>query len=252
MAAKRTPKKTASRKKKAAKAPAGKTVRAKAASQAKKKTAKASKPKRKAAPARKTKKTKTTKAVAKSTKKKTAKAAPALPAARPPKKATKKKAVARKPQRPPLDLRGFRRHLRRKQAELLQAYESAKGDTRQRQTDGTEDYIDYAVSSYDREFLLSLTEMEQGQLMLVEEALKRIDKGRFGNCSQCDKPIPAKRLEVQPWARYCIQCQEVADQGLMDDSLDDDSDDDDDDLDDDDVESDIAAPAAGASRRISR
>jgi DnaK suppressor protein len=104
----------------------------------------------------------------------------------------------------------------RLQAELLQAYINAKGDSRSRESDGTEDYIDYAVSSYDREFLLSLTELEQHRLTLVDEALKRIERGGFGRCTQCERPIPTKRLEVQPWARYCLRCQELADSGLAD------------------------------------
>ncbi len=126
------------------------------------------------------------------------------------------KTVKRKPavRHPPLDLRRFRRRLRERQSELLQAYISTKVDSRSREIDGTEDYIDYAVSSYDREFLLSLTELEQNQLALVEAALKRLDAKEFGFCTQCERAIPAKRLEVQPWARYCLRCQELADQGL--------------------------------------
>jgi DnaK suppressor protein len=127
-------------------------------------------------------------------------------------------ARAKKPQRVVLDLPRFREQLLKKQKDLLQAYMSAKGDSRARQSDGTEDYIDYAVSSYDREFLLSLTELEQDQLMLVDEALRRIDRGGYGRCSQCDQPIPPKRLEVQPWARYCVRCQELEEQGLVQES----------------------------------
>ena len=132
-------------------------------------------------------------------------------------KSAKPRAKVTKKRQPPLDIRRFRKELRAKQAELLQAYINAKGDSRARESDGTEDYIDYAVSSYDREFLLSLTELEQSQLKLVEEALKRIDAGGFGRCAQCDKPIPTKRLEVQPWARCCLRCQELVDQGFIDD-----------------------------------
>jgi len=126
-------------------------------------------------------------------------------------KAAKRKPAAR---HPPLNLRRFRQRLRARQAELLQAYISTKVDSRSREIDGTEDYIDYAVSSYDREFLLSLTELEQNQLTLVEAALKRLDAREFGLCTQCEQAIPTKRLEVQPWAQYCLRCQELADQGL--------------------------------------
>jgi len=142
-------------------------------------------------------------------------------------KSRKPKAKVARKRQPPLEIRRFRKELRAKQAELLQAYMNAKGKSRARESDGTEDYIDYAVSSYDREFLLSLSELEQSQLNLVEEALKRISAGAFGLCVQCENPIPVKRLEVQPWARYCLRCQELADQGLTDDDDDFGSDDED-------------------------
>ncbi len=116
----------------------------------------------------------------------------------------------------PSELRKFREQLVAKRQELLQAYLREKGDSRTRIEDGTEDYIDYAVNSYDREFLLSLTEMEQKHLLLVEEALKRLDrKVEFGLCAQCHQEIAGKRLEVQPWARYCLRCQELDEQGLL-------------------------------------
>jgi DnaK suppressor protein len=128
-------------------------------------------------------------------------------------------AAPRKAKRPayltPKVLAKLRERLVSKRQELLAAYTSSKGDTRNRQDDGTEDYIDYAVSSYDREFLLSLTEMERKELMLVEEALKRMERGEFGFCMASGEPIPLQRLEVQPWARYSVRYQELEDQGLL-------------------------------------
>lgn len=109
----------------------------------------------------------------------------------------------------------FRRILLDKQASLLEAYHIAKGDSQTSTSDGTEDYIDYAVSSYAREFSLSLSEMERKNLRLVEEALARLDRKTFGDCQQCGNEIPIPRLDVEPWARHCIRCQELEDQGLL-------------------------------------
>ena len=52
-------------------------------------------------------------------------------------------------------------------------------------------------------------------LGLVEEAMRRMDRGSFGTCSNCGKEIPEKRLEVEPWAKHCISCQELEEQGLL-------------------------------------
>ncbi len=109
----------------------------------------------------------------------------------------------------------FRKMLLDRQRELMQTYDLYKGDTRTGADSGTEDYIDYAVNSYAKEFLLSLTEMDRKQLMLVDDALRRIDRGEYGRCQQCGEEISRKRLEVAPWARYCVRCQELDEKGLL-------------------------------------
>ncbi len=168
------------------------------------------------------------KAATKSVAKPVAKPAP-KPALKPaPKPAAKAKPVrppaepvAKRPARPPRDaawrkrMARFRELLVARHRALLAAYRSGKGNTRETTSDGTEDYIDYAVNSYDRDFMLSLTEMEQRQMLLIEEALKRLERGEFGRCLQCGQEIPEKRLEVEPWARHCVRCQELEEQGLL-------------------------------------
>jgi DnaK suppressor protein len=109
----------------------------------------------------------------------------------------------------------FRELLLKKRQDLMRAYAISKGDSQAELDNGTEDYVDYAVNSYAREFLLSLTEMDRKHLLLVEEALNRIDRGEYGYCQQCAEDINLKRLEVQPWARYCVRCQELEEKGLL-------------------------------------
>lgn len=41
----------------------------------------------------------------------------------------------------------------------------------------------------------------------IEQALKRIEKGSYGNCKRCNKVIPEKRLELLPETIYCVQCE---------------------------------------------
>ena len=50
------------------------------------------------------------------------------------------------------------------------------------------------------------------QLRLIEEALDRLASGDYGICSGCECPIPPRRLEAVPWARYCVRCQERMDE----------------------------------------
>ncbi len=51
------------------------------------------------------------------------------------------------------------------------------------------------------------------QLRQIQAALARIDADEYGRCQSCDEEIPAKRLEVDPTALYCIQCASEQEQG---------------------------------------
>ena len=58
---------------------------------------------------------------------------------------------------------------------------------------------------------LALRDRADHQLVLVDEALARLDAGTFGTCVRCGRPIPDERLEALPWAPRCIDCQRLAD-----------------------------------------
>ncbi|NUQ36947.1 MAG: TraR/DksA C4-type zinc finger protein [Caldilineales bacterium] len=47
----------------------------------------------------------------------------------------------------------------------------------------------------------------EARLASVEDALRAIDRGTYGTCERCGKPIPPERLEVRPDATMCVTCQ---------------------------------------------
>ncbi len=47
-------------------------------------------------------------------------------------------------------------------------------------------------------------------LMALEDALRRIEKGTYGVCEECNEKIPPRRLEAFLAARLCIKCQSKA------------------------------------------
>ncbi len=81
----------------------------------------------------------------------------------------------------------------------------------------TPDPVDLAVRNYSKNVMLAVSENESKQLAFVDQALRRIDDDEYGICQNCEKPINPKRLEAIPWARYCLDCQELVEQGLLDD-----------------------------------
>lgn len=66
---------------------------------------------------------------------------------------------------------------------------------------------DVGTDNYDHEFTLGLIENEEVELREIDEALDRLDKGVFGICDACKKPIPKSRLKIIPYARLCIECK---------------------------------------------
>lgn len=80
----------------------------------------------------------------------------------------------------------------------------------------TPDPVDLAVSNYSKNVQLALSENESRQLELIDEALERLDDDEYGICQNCEKEINPKRLAAIPWARYCLDCQELREQGLID------------------------------------
>jgi RNA polymerase-binding protein DksA len=66
---------------------------------------------------------------------------------------------------------------------------------------------DMATDNYDRDFSMGIATEEQKRLFAIEEALKRIADGTYGNCLQCGKRITKKRLDAIPYTELCIECQ---------------------------------------------
>ena len=80
----------------------------------------------------------------------------------------------------------------------------------------TPDPVDLAVRNYSKNVQLAVSENESRQLTLIDEALQRLEDKEYGTCQNCEKPINPKRLAAIPWARYCLDCQELVEQGLLD------------------------------------
>jgi DnaK suppressor protein len=74
----------------------------------------------------------------------------------------------------------------------------------------TEDEGDLATISHDRDLLYNLHEGDYVRLRFIQQAIRAIDSGQYGECMRCGEAISARRLEAVPWATMCIHCQEEA------------------------------------------
>lgn len=109
----------------------------------------------------------------------------------------------------------LRQRLQNQRDEILNMYKQDLRAGQESADDGTEDIVDRANNAYNRELMFSLSDTERNTLLLIENALRRMDDGSYGRCSNCGQNIALPRLEALPWARFCVDCQELAEKGLL-------------------------------------
>lgn len=73
--------------------------------------------------------------------------------------------------------------------------------------EGPQDNQDIATDFLEIQHEQSILVNQQALLALVEAALQRLANGTYGQCQQCGRPIPPRRLEVLPWAERDVQCE---------------------------------------------
>src|SRR4030088_2698157 len=76
---------------------------------------------------------------------------------------------------------------------------------------GTGDSVDGAPFLADRATTESLADLIAERREQVEHAMDRLGAGSYGCCEDCGAGIPAGRLEFQPEATRCVQCQQRRD-----------------------------------------
>jgi DnaK suppressor protein len=109
----------------------------------------------------------------------------------------------------------YRRLLEEKKASLSAEIAKTRSAEEETTEEATQDIADKAVSSYTREFLYSLTDVERNTLLQIDDALDRIEEGVYGACVNCGTSMTEKRLNAVPWAPYCLDCQELSEKGML-------------------------------------
>jgi DnaK suppressor protein len=127
-------------------------------------------------------------------------------------KTEKAKATAEVPQD---QYQALHARLQKQRDEILDMYKQDLKAGQESADDGTEDIVDRANNAYNRELMFSLSDAERTTLLQIENALVRMDEGAYGRCANCGQTINVMRLEAVPWARFCIDCQELAEKGLL-------------------------------------
>ena len=126
------------------------------------------------------------------------------------KTASKKKAAA--PTMKKSELGPIRKMLLEKREDILR---SMRKNQELDQLRDVGDEADQAGQSIEKELLFELSDNERTTLDQIEGALRKMDKGTYGMCESCRKPIPRLRIKALPFARYCIECQNSAERAAV-------------------------------------
>lgn len=74
--------------------------------------------------------------------------------------------------------------------------------------DMSSNWTEQATERENDEVLESLGNASADELVMIGQALKRIDSGEYFSCSICGEDIPAERLELLPFTTRCVSCAE--------------------------------------------
>lgn len=102
--------------------------------------------------------------------------------------------------------------LESRRRELMAEVRSKMKHVRAENSDEAQGVLDAAETSEadiqdDIEF--ALIQMKTETLKKIEDALKRLDEGTYGNCFECGDEISQMRLRALPFAVRCKDCEEA-------------------------------------------
>ena len=69
---------------------------------------------------------------------------------------------------------------------------------------------DSGTETFEMEKNVSLLEQVEDELREIEAAFERLERGEYGTCQACGRPIGDARLEAMPATRFCVEDQAKA------------------------------------------
>ena len=99
-------------------------------------------------------------------------------------------------------------------ANLRESHPGSLDDEVEEISGGSDNHVgDSATATLGREIDYTLGENSEQVLSEINNALKRIEEGKYGTCTACGKDIAPERLDVYPWASLCIDDARKAERG---------------------------------------
>jgi DnaK suppressor protein len=71
------------------------------------------------------------------------------------------------------------------------------------------DAVESSEADIQDDIEFALIQMKSETLNKINDALRRLDQGDYGNCFECGEEIAEKRLRALPFAVRCKECEEA-------------------------------------------
>jgi DnaK suppressor protein len=94
-------------------------------------------------------------------------------------------------------------------AEIRSTLERSADETHAKIAEQVRDNEDDSFSNLIVDLNLAEIDRDAGELRRIDTALARINEGSYGQCESCGQEIPQARLQAEPTALRCVQCQEL-------------------------------------------
>jgi DnaK suppressor protein len=101
----------------------------------------------------------------------------------------------------------FRALLLKKRSELLT--EVRRGPEALATSIQSPDAVEFAIKAAEQDLTARTADLRSSTLREIDRALERVAQGKYGVCESCGEDISPARLKAIPWARYCVNCQEI-------------------------------------------
>ena len=94
--------------------------------------------------------------------------------------------------------------------ELNTRLDKITNDVRHSDTPLEKDFAEQATQNENNEVMDYLGNSARTEIDQIQQAIVRIDNGRYGICEVCDEPISKERLAAVPYSNSCIKCASQA------------------------------------------
>lgn len=103
----------------------------------------------------------------------------------------------------------FKHKLKKAKSKILKNLNIASSDMDSVMNTNPKDEADFASVALEQSLGNTIIERQISNLKEIEYSLEKIKLNCYGTCEMCEEDIIIERLQIKPFAMYCIPCREI-------------------------------------------